>query len=278
MHAIMHDQQPPAETPRGLHEICEDTRRAPCPLHQSCGALAGDECVFTTVPASLPVTKGTKVLPARGYHVGRLAAAETAGLITVADFAMALDTLKGRPFDSYTVIFDVENTMTTEDKPIGPFDTEREARVAAHAAVPPRAGRSILSAQGNRQLLGRALQDAGVSMGRYDDRIVEWLAQWEDSVCAVIAGWVTRAYLAKLGEARAILAGENLVTITTAQVRVAVKALEDAEGYRRLRADQWCGNCETAPAGACDDHLNDLDLADAYRGLADELARAGGRP
>jgi hypothetical protein len=81
----------------------------------------------------------------------------------------------------------------------GPYETEREARAAAHAAVPPAAGSSILSAAGNQELLGRALEAAGVRTGRYDDRIIEWLSQWEDSVCAVIAGWVQRAAARPIG-------------------------------------------------------------------------------
>jgi hypothetical protein len=84
-------------------------------------------------------------------------------------------------------------TRLSDADRVGPFDTEREARAAAHVAVPPSAYSSILSAEENRQLISRALQDAGVTTGRYDDRIVEWLSQWEDSVCAVVAGWVRRA-------------------------------------------------------------------------------------
>jgi hypothetical protein len=61
-------------------------------------------------------------------------------------------------------------------------------------------------------------------------------------------------------------------TLTKADAESIMRALEDAEGYRRLRADQWCLNCETAPQCACQDHLADLDLADAYRDLAATLA------
>jgi hypothetical protein len=32
----------------------------------ACPALAGDECVYTTFPASVPVTAGTLVRPVRG--------------------------------------------------------------------------------------------------------------------------------------------------------------------------------------------------------------------
>ena len=47
---------------------------APCGLRQFV-ALAGVEGVYTTAPASVPVTAGTPVRPVRGYHAGRLALA-----------------------------------------------------------------------------------------------------------------------------------------------------------------------------------------------------------
>ena len=75
----------------------------------------------------------------------------------------------------------------------GPFRTEQQARAAAHQAVAPEPGWSILRDAGNRQLLTGALTAAGVGLGAYDERIVSWLAGWEDSICAVIAGWITRA-------------------------------------------------------------------------------------
>lgn len=75
----------------------------------------------------------------------------------------------------------------------GPYETAREARQAAHQVITPERGSSILSSAQNRMLLGRALEAAGVECGRYDDRIVEWLAGWEDGICQVIAGWVARA-------------------------------------------------------------------------------------
>jgi hypothetical protein len=72
-----------------------------------------------------------------------------------------------------------------------------------------------------------------------------------------------------------------VITIRTPQANLTLarphavlirQALEDAESYRRLRADAWCAACQAAPQGACDDHANDLTLADAYRDLAAELA------
>jgi hypothetical protein len=87
----------------------------------------------------------------------------------------------------------------------GPFETEREARElpavrAVYAAfeADPGAGKM---APHNRRLLGRALEAAGVDMGRYDDRIAEWLAMWEPATCAVVAGWITRAHEAGQREA-----------------------------------------------------------------------------
>jgi len=79
----------------------------------------------------------------------------------------------------------------------GPFETERQvAELPAVRAVyeafdrDPGVGKM---APHSRRLLGRALEAAGVGMGRYDDRIAEWLCQWEPHTVAVVAGWVTRA-------------------------------------------------------------------------------------
>lgn len=81
--------------------------------------------------------------------------------------------------------------MTAE--PRGPFDSEQQARAAAHQIVAPEPGWSILRAAGNRELLRRAITDAGVATGAYDDRVIDWLSGYEDSICAVIAGLVARA-------------------------------------------------------------------------------------
>lgn len=76
--------------------------------------------------------------------------------------------------------------------PLGPFDTEAQARAAAQAAADP--GLLSIKPPQNRRLLGRTCEAAGVAMGRYDDRIVEWLSIWEPSTVVVIAGWVRRAF------------------------------------------------------------------------------------
>jgi len=65
--------------------------------------------------------------------------------------------------------------------------------------------------------------------------------------------------------------GQKL-TLGRAEGAVIMRALADAEGYRHLRASQWCAKCESAPEGACGEHLNDVALAGVYRDLADRLA------
>ena len=80
--------------------------------------------------------------------------------------------------------------MTGE--PLGPFETEEQARAAAQAAADP--GLLPLKAAENRRLLGRVCEASAVVMGRYDDRIVQWLSIWEPSTVVVVAGWITRAY------------------------------------------------------------------------------------
>ncbi len=90
---------PPAA--RTLHEICEDARQANC---GECWALPGDECVYTTVPVSVPVTPDTPVRPARGYHVARFGRAMRRGLISGRDLMAVLEALPA--FTTSTVVWD----------------------------------------------------------------------------------------------------------------------------------------------------------------------------
>lgn len=48
-------------------------------------------------------------------------------------------------------------------------------------------------------------------------------------------------------------------------------ALDHAEQLMRERVDAYCVDCATSPAEACEQHLDDLDLADAYQALATRL-------
>jgi hypothetical protein len=86
---------------RSLHEICEAARRVNC---GECWAIPGDECSYTSIPVSVPVTPGTPVQPARGYHVARFGRALRRGLISGPDL---IATLQGRDaFTAATVVYD----------------------------------------------------------------------------------------------------------------------------------------------------------------------------
>jgi hypothetical protein len=76
----------------------------------------------------------------------------------------------------------------------GPFATERQAREAAqlYAALSADPA-AYISADANRQLLLDSCNAAGVQLGDYDRRILDWLAGYEPATCAVIAGLITRA-------------------------------------------------------------------------------------
>ena len=142
----------------------------------------------------------------------------------------------------------------------GPYSTEQQARAAAHALVAPEPGWSILLGPGRREVLARALQGAGVELGDYDQRIMSWLSGWEESVCAVIAGWITRA-----GERPRALG------LTPRDRRIILAALTEAADYREGRSALFCEACQSADAGACDEHATDIDQAEQFRALARRL-------
>jgi hypothetical protein len=60
-------------------------------------------------------------------------------------------------------------------------------------------------------------------------------------------------------------------TLTVAQLATVLTALADAETYRMREAAEFCGECEIHPAGACEDHLDDVAAAQAYNDLTAEL-------
>ena len=86
---------------------------------------------------------------------------------------------------------------------VGPFETERQAadlpavRAAYDSITGPGTGDAACLA-----ILQDALTAAGVELGAYDRRIVNWLARWEAETCAVIAGLITRAHAAGRDGAR----------------------------------------------------------------------------
>lgn len=77
----------------------------------------------------------------------------------------------------------------------GPYGTETEA----HAAVIRMAGPgdppvpSVLSQRQKWQLLSEACDALKLDLGGHDKRVLSWVATWEDSTVAVIAGLISRA-------------------------------------------------------------------------------------
>ena len=79
----------------------------------------------------------------------------------------------------------------------GPFETERQARdTPAVRAVwaawerEPGVGRLAIH---NHRLLCEAVSAAGVELGAFDHRILNWLSGYEPATCAAIAGIIRRA-------------------------------------------------------------------------------------
>jgi len=83
--------------------------------------------------------------------------------------------------------------------PLGPFDSEDQART--HLAVRAvyeamRDGpRGVMQASGEAMMLD-ACDRTGVTPGKYDARIIRWLAGFEPQTCAVIAGLIARGHAA----------------------------------------------------------------------------------
>jgi hypothetical protein len=75
--------------------------------------------------------------------------------------------------------------------PGGPYQTERQAAAAASRSCAAAPGVSL--AAGNHRLLKEACTAAQLKLGDWDHTILTWLAGWEPSTCAVIAGLITRA-------------------------------------------------------------------------------------
>lgn len=76
-----------------------------------------------------------------------------------------------------------------------PYETEAQARAAARHITGQPPGTGAWQA-GSHRMLCEALSAAGVELGTWDHRIVQWLAGWEPSTCAVIAGLIARAHQA----------------------------------------------------------------------------------
>ena len=84
-----------------------------------------------------------------------------------------------------------------------PCETERQARadVAGVYAQCERSSRRGVMGEANLAYLREACDQASVTLGAFDARILAWLAGWEPETCAVVAGLVTRANAAGLNAA-----------------------------------------------------------------------------
>jgi len=104
--------------------------------------MPGEECAFTTVSVSVPVTPGTPLRRVRGYHVNRFAIAEADGLITIADLGAVLEAAGA--FTGTTVIYDgaPQAVVSAEARMVGEvravlaaFDWEHDDRQLALEAI-----------------------------------------------------------------------------------------------------------------------------------------------
>jgi hypothetical protein len=227
---------PPAA--RWLHEICEAARRNNC--GPSCGALPGEECVFTSAPVSVPVTGDTPVRPVRGYHMARFAWAESRGLISAAEVAAVTQTAGS--CTPARVIFDTgpEATAGRDRTVLGPFETSSQALLALR----PDDG-SFVGPEPRADLLTDTLSAAGVDLGQWDRAILRWLAGLDVQTIAPVIGWVSRA-----GREPA----PGLI----------VRALADAIAYRTALTS-WCPDCSDAAPEGCADHREDAARAADYQ-------------
>ena len=219
----------PAGTPRDLHAICEDVRRAEC---GACSALPGDECVYTTAPVSVPVTPGTAVRPVRGYHVARFALAEATDLITAADMAAVLEAAGS--FTASTVIYDAkpEDTMSgAEDDDLagtlGPFETSGDALLAMRPEDGSFTGREALF-----DLLKKTMHATDVTLGGWDWCVLRWLADQDVQTVATVAGWVGRGN----GDLRVCGGGEGLEPYC-AECGAWIGMFFGLEGWQHFRGD-----------------------------------------
>jgi hypothetical protein len=226
---------PPAA--RSLHDICEAARLGSC--GPFCGALPGDECVFTSAPVSVPVTGNTPTRPARGYHMARFARAESRGLISAAEVAAVTGTAAS--FTPARVIFDTgqEGTTGRDHTVLGPFETSSQALLALR----PDDGSSV-GPEPRAELLRDTLSAAGVELGEWDRAILRWLAGLDVQTIAPVIGWVSRAGRAPVSA-------------------VIVQALADAIAYRTALTS-GCPDCADAAPEGCADHREDAARAADY--------------
>ena len=223
---------------RSLLEICEAARRGDC--GPFCGALHGDECVFTSAPASVSVTGDTPMRPVRGYHMARFARAQSRGLISAAEVA-AVTGIAGS-FTPARVIFDTgqEGTTGRDRTVLGPFQTSSQALLALRPA-----DGSFFGPEPRADLLRDTLSAAGVDPGELDRAILRWLAGLDVQTIAPVIGWVSRAGRVPMSA-------------------VIVQALADAIAHRNALT-AGCPDCSNAAPEGCADHRQDAARVAGYQ-------------
>lgn len=82
--------------------------------------------------------------------------------------------------------------MSNLPSDLGPYETEQQVAATTRDAYGHPDFPGHMKAY-NRGRLTAACESAGVDLGAFDLRILEWLTVWEPEVVAVIAGLVLRA-------------------------------------------------------------------------------------
>jgi hypothetical protein len=159
----------------------------------------------------------------------------------------------------------------------GPFDTEDQARAlpavrAAYDAAHNSPRRGVMT-EHNHRMLCEAATAAGVELGAYDHRILQWLAGYEPQTCAVLAGIISRARVAGRkridgSEAVTLARADGSAVLSGADLATVLDALDVAADYKRDRA-ACCPDCDADPADLCGTCEWRLHVADGY----DDLAR-----
>jgi hypothetical protein len=117
-----------------------------------------------------------------------------------------------------------------------------------------------------REALDHVLR--GVELGEHDERIVDWILQWDDSTIRTIASLIERARNA---------ACEQCICLDPAQLDTVLDGLDEAADGRQVSAARVCSDCEAHPAELCGDHADDLDRAGRYSATARQLRQEAGR-
>ncbi|MGH3403815.1 MAG: hypothetical protein ACRDRJ_15150 [Streptosporangiaceae bacterium] len=250
-------------------------RALDCPV---CPALAGDECVYSTAPVSVPVAPGTPMRPVRGYHAGRL--------------ALAGHPVPGLP--SAAIVWDSGGQPRQPDEADGiggEIDATAGALLSGRiTALREYVGRALGDDRHDRaEALGRVAAElerisvilAAATEGDDDEDDAEpyctacgaWVGLFH-----AVAGW--RHFRGKGTSASPVVlydAGHEPAVAWTvppgralspADIGIIRQALADAAAWRSWRAEGAnCEDCQRLDPGRCAEHASDSERAAAYEAL-----------